>query len=509
MVSAKEYVVTAIVSTYASERFIRGAMEDLVAQTIFPRIEVIVIDSASPEAEGEIVGEYARRFPENVFYHRIPRREPLYASWNRAIRMARGKYLTSANADDRHSPEAFERLAGALDTDPEAAVAYGDYAETNLENDTIGPRHAGRAVPGIEFRRDRLLVKCFVGAQPMWRRSLHGEFGFFREDLRIAADWDFWNRVARRHRFTRVPCLTGLVYFSDAATNLSLADPGSLRRESEEVADLHLLYYWADLIPRVTVVWIQDGDSGDWRRSLGSVARQSVRPDRLRILGETPGEALDVWKEFPGLPFGEAAFPRDRAEPHSVWDRVLSSTGSGYVAYLKGTDAWEKDHLRRLTDWMGETNYRLAWIEGEGGGPPPGVSALAHHVDAIPTAKEILHGPGVSPGDPGWLDAMSGRVAGTAVPRDAFYPLRGEVSWQARDRLRDAAGHFFRKGEGAAPRRIDVTVRPFFTFLKEYLRCAGRGEGDAFGKAVWRGWNNWVRYSLRAEANRHTRGEKG
>ena len=80
MTQAGEILVTAIVSTYASERFIRGAMDDLVAQTIFPRTEVIVIDSASPEAEAKIVGEYARRFPENIFYHRTPRRESLYAS---------------------------------------------------------------------------------------------------------------------------------------------------------------------------------------------------------------------------------------------------------------------------------------------------------------------------------------------------------------------------------------------------------------------------------------------
>jgi glycosyltransferase involved in cell wall biosynthesis len=101
---------------------------------------------------------------KNVFYHRTPRREPLYASWNRAIRMARGKYLTSANADDRHSPDALELLSGALEANPDAALSYGDYAETNVPNETLRPHHAGRAVPGIEFRRDRLLVKCFVGS---------------------------------------------------------------------------------------------------------------------------------------------------------------------------------------------------------------------------------------------------------------------------------------------------------------------------------------------------------
>jgi hypothetical protein len=423
--------------------------------------------------------------------------------------MARGKYLTSANADDRHSPDAFERLAGALESDPEAAVSYGDYAETNVPNDTLGPGHAGVAVPGIDFRRDRLLVKCFVGAQPMWRRSLHAEFGFFREDLRIAADWDFWNRVARRYRFTRVPRLTGLVYFSAASTNLSLADPGILRRESEEVADLHLRYYWADLNPRVTVVWIQDGGREEWRRSFGSIARQSVRPDRIRIVGETPETALDVWKEFPGAPFGVETFRLEADDPRSTWNRVLSHAGGGYVAYLKGTDLWDKDHLRDLADWMGETNFRFSWVAGENAARSPGISATAHHVDVLPAARGLLHGRGIFPGDAGWFDEMSGRVAGSAAPRDAYYPLRGEVSWQARERLRDAAGHFFRKGMAGPPRRIDVTARPLFAFLKEFARSVARREGGPFERAVWRGVNNWLRYSLREEAHRGGSGKPG
>lgn len=50
-----------------------------------------------------------------------------------------------------------------------------------------------------------------------------------------------------------------------------------------------------------------------------------------------------------------------------------------------------------------------------------------------------------------------------------------------------------------------MTVRPLFTFFREYLRSVWRKEGDAFEKAVWRGWNNWLRYSLRAEAHRRRR----
>jgi hypothetical protein len=54
-----------------------------------------------------------------------------------------------------------------------------------------------------------------------------------------------------------------------------------------------------------------------------------------------------------------------------------------------------------------------------------------------------------------------------------------------------------------------VTARPLFAFLKEYLRSVVRREGGAFERAVWRGVNNWIRYSLRAEAHRRRLEDKG
>ena len=42
----------------------RSCLEDLVAQSIFDEIEVLVIDSGSPQGESAICAEFAREYPQ-------------------------------------------------------------------------------------------------------------------------------------------------------------------------------------------------------------------------------------------------------------------------------------------------------------------------------------------------------------------------------------------------------------------------------------------------------------
>jgi glycosyltransferase involved in cell wall biosynthesis len=89
-------LVSAIVSTYNAERFMRGCLADLAAQTIADRLEIIVVDTGSPQNEGAVVREFQQHY-HNIVYIRTAQRESLYAAWNRGIQAARGKYiLTSA-----------------------------------------------------------------------------------------------------------------------------------------------------------------------------------------------------------------------------------------------------------------------------------------------------------------------------------------------------------------------------------------------------------------------------
>ena len=208
-----DYLVSAIVSTYNSEEFIRGCLEDLENQTIADKLEIIVVNSGSEQNEESIVKEFQKRY-SNIIYIKTER-EGLYSAWNRAVKVASGQFLTNANTDDRHRKDAFEVMVNTLLSNSHVALVYGDQIVTDTPNPTFENHHAIEIAKRAEFSKERLLFGCCVGSQPMWRKSLHDEFGGFDEMLTCASDWDFWLKTAQKHNFKHIPESLGLYYHNE------------------------------------------------------------------------------------------------------------------------------------------------------------------------------------------------------------------------------------------------------------------------------------------------------
>jgi glycosyltransferase involved in cell wall biosynthesis len=204
-----KYKVTAIVSAYNSSRFLRGCLDDLEAQTIAPCVEIIVVDSGSEEDEGEIVAEYQKIYP-NIRYIRTER-ETVYGAWNRAVKVAEGRYLTNANTDDRHRHDAFGILSDMLDLHPDFALVYGDVLVTETPNETFYNNTTVGCIPYPNYNRQDLLGgSCLIGPQPMWRKAVHDGYGLFDADMVTSGDYEFWIRIAQTNKFYHVSQTLGL-----------------------------------------------------------------------------------------------------------------------------------------------------------------------------------------------------------------------------------------------------------------------------------------------------------
>ncbi|HLP14672.1 MAG TPA: FkbM family methyltransferase [Bacteroidota bacterium] len=239
--------VTAIVSAYNSERFMKGCLADLVGQTLYAqgRLEIIVVDSGSTQNERAIVEEFQKNHG-NIRYIRTEERETIYAAWNRGIAAATGMYITNANTDDRHRSDALEVMARTLDAHPEAGLVYADVSTTEKENETFDHHTPSGACRWLDFNREVLSMICFVGPQPLWRKSLHDEFGGFDGSYATSGDWEFWLRIARTTTFLHIPEYLGV--YLQSPQSVEHTDDERRLREDARIRQRYFLAYVPDVV---------------------------------------------------------------------------------------------------------------------------------------------------------------------------------------------------------------------------------------------------------------------
>jgi glycosyltransferase involved in cell wall biosynthesis/tetratricopeptide (TPR) repeat protein len=222
------FLVSAIVSTFNSERFFRGCIEDLLRQTLFGqgRLEIVVVDSGSEQGEGTMVRRFQEDFP-NIVYRRTER-ESLYAAWNRAVGLARGRYLTAANTDDRHRVDALETMARVLES-TEVGLVYSDVLVTQVANETFEHNTAETVWQLPDHSLRQALVHCPYGSKYMWARTVHEAIGLFDPAYTSAGDYEFFLRLASEQGAYRIPQALGLYY--ESLQNISYRDQDLVVRE--------------------------------------------------------------------------------------------------------------------------------------------------------------------------------------------------------------------------------------------------------------------------------------
>lgn len=245
---ASQYIASAIVSTYNSEEFIRGRIDDLLHQSLGANLEIIVINSGSQQNEDAIIRkEYLHRF-KNIKYLRTEQRETIYSAWNRGIQMSSSPYITNANTDDRLHPNAIEILVKTLEKHHECAIAYADQYVVTEKNLTFSSIKQGKRLQWPVYHPLTLFSRHLTGPQALWRSSLHFKEGiWFDEQYEIAGDYDFVCKVGLKFKMVRVDKVLGLYYLSKQQTNKEYQEPHRTEKETYSVKERYAKQYLSGL----------------------------------------------------------------------------------------------------------------------------------------------------------------------------------------------------------------------------------------------------------------------
>ncbi|MEM9215756.1 MAG: glycosyltransferase family A protein [Cyanobacteria bacterium P01_F01_bin.150] len=114
--------VTIGMPVYNGERFLRRALDSILAQT-FKDFELIISDNASTDGTGKICQEYANR-DKRIRYSRNEDNLGAAPNYNLVFNLSRGRYFKWAAHDDVCAPEFLERCVEILEQDESVVLCH-------------------------------------------------------------------------------------------------------------------------------------------------------------------------------------------------------------------------------------------------------------------------------------------------------------------------------------------------------------------------------------------------
>jgi len=196
-------MISVIMSVFNGEKYLIEAVDSILCQT-YSDFEFIIINDGSTDNTKEILETYQEK--RLVILNNL-NNIGLTKSLNKALSVAKGKYIARIDADDISLPIRIEKQVNFLNEHPDIGLIGGMYKKI----DTMG-----RVIEIITdlpkedlFIRWRLLHKnSFIHSCIMFRRGLVERNGFYDIDFKFSQDYELWSRLIN---YTKVANISDII----------------------------------------------------------------------------------------------------------------------------------------------------------------------------------------------------------------------------------------------------------------------------------------------------------
>jgi glycosyltransferase involved in cell wall biosynthesis len=235
--------ISVILTSYNHEKYIREAIDSVLAQTLAD-FELIIWDDASDDASWTIINTYAD--PRIRSFRNGERRRAVYGL-NRAIsEIARGEYIAVHHSDDIWETDKLAKQVAFLDGNPEFGAVFTHITaigedskplknERNFYNLKFEQPNRTR-FEWLHFFFNRGNALCHPSV--LVRKKCYDNCGLYRFGLVQLADFDMWVRLCLKYEIHVLP--EKLVRFRVRAdeANASNRRPESYIRSTMEFHNL-------------------------------------------------------------------------------------------------------------------------------------------------------------------------------------------------------------------------------------------------------------------------------
>lgn len=240
----KQDKISIIMPCFNVSAHISESVGSALGQTFY-NIELIIVNDGSTDKTLQIL----HRISDPRLKIISQQNRGVSAARNRGLAEATGDYIAFLDSDDAWSPDCLKKLYNALQSEPEAVLAYCGWQNVGLP----GGRGEPYVPPDYESHQklESLLRTCpWPIHAALTRRSAIEAAGGFDEHFSNAEDYGLWLRITLFNRIVRVPEVLAFYHFHEghqasknraqAARNHWLIQQEFLQKHSEIVAQVGL-----------------------------------------------------------------------------------------------------------------------------------------------------------------------------------------------------------------------------------------------------------------------------
>ncbi|MFC2043814.1 glycosyltransferase [Chloroflexota bacterium] len=187
--------ITVYIPIYNYGAYLKEAVDSVLRQT-YDDWELIIIDDGSTDDTPEVLTQFKGN-PKIRIYHQ--ENQGLTKTNNKAIELARGRYIMRLDADDYLDDNALLVLTNVLDRKAAVSLVYSDYFVISEEGAILRLERRNKV-----YEDDQLLDLPSHAACTMLRKSCLVELGGYNEDIPRQDGYDLWIRLIQKYQVDNV-----------------------------------------------------------------------------------------------------------------------------------------------------------------------------------------------------------------------------------------------------------------------------------------------------------------
>lgn len=220
--------VSVVMPVYNSAKYLRDAIESIIAQTFTDWEFLIINEFGSDDGSKEIIEGYAKQ-DRRIILIQNKEKLGLAESLNYGFKVARGKYIARLDADDLAHADRLEKQYRLMENNLDIGIC-GSYQH-----------HFGKNVDWVhkpptssEMCKASFLFNCDIcHSTLMLRRETIQKYNLYYDKNFLAEDYELWTRACRVTKFINIPEILGEYRWE--GENITIAKKAKLNTESSYI----------------------------------------------------------------------------------------------------------------------------------------------------------------------------------------------------------------------------------------------------------------------------------